>query len=570
MSVDIKISSRKDGPELVIRDNAGGVPQDQAPILFALGRNAQKTGGGSIGTYGLGAKKALVNLGLPCTVASWDIDEEIGWEYTITREWLDDDATWEVPVTESDELEPGVTELRIETLNYDWSSERSKSVRSSLEETYNFVLEDTTSAITNNLRIVLDGQELEPQGAPDWSYSPFDGIQPRRFENITLDIESADYPINLDVTVGLLRKKDSKESGTDIYCQNRKVVSADRGAVGGFGSGRDKLGPFNVHHERLKIIVELYTEGDASKLPWDTQKANINRHTEVMKKVRGWLTSTASPYYDLPAPVVPRSFVEFYPADAEHAANGGELEVEDYGNKMALASPHKPDRGLSDIAALQQRCKAHTTLRFRCEDGLVSWMVPAYRNQLEAELPSELSYDDLPRLEGSDPLSGLDETSATESKEAINTLARKHSREGMRYAANLQPWQVPVYQRYFDMNVDKALRTPRATPTEVPTTPSEAVGTDPKSGGSSETGDESGPPNDDVPEAEIAIAMVVDDGESEQITSVFRQDQVELNEALGLSRDSSQDELHSEISRRFELMVKFNAGIPGDADPVKN
>lgn len=571
MAIDIDADVDGHGPALLIRDDAGGVRQEEAQILFALGRTAKSDVPGTIGTFGLGAKKALVNLGLPFTIASWHEAEEIGWEYTITREWLDDDQNWEVPIERSEDLNPGETEIRIHDLGYDWDSQTVDEIRSRLEDTYNLLLDDSLHTQTYDLEIRIDGTPIEPQGLPDWTYSPFDGIFPRRFENIELDLETVDEPISLHITVGLLRKKDSQDAGTDIYCQNRKVITAARDEVGGYGSGRNLLGNFTVHQERLKVLVELETEGDASNLPWDTQKSSINRHTEVMKEVHDWMSSVVQPYFDLSPTAVPRAFVEFYPADSLHAENNGQVVTHDYSERSGLAPQHKPAKAVPEIASMQQRCKAHAKLRFRCYAGLDDDQRPAYENQLEADLPSELGYNDLPEIQGEDPLEGLDETDTDNVVGKIRQLAKTHARNGVRYVGDLKPWQVPQYNRYFEENVNKEIELSAEAPEDVPTTLAEleeknkrrrrSKGTS-SGGDDSETTDESEPESEPLPEADIAIAMVVSDGEGEQISNLIEQDIVDLNEAMGLDPGASPDELYSEIQRRIQLMVEFDAGIP--------
>lgn len=571
MAIDINANVYADGPDLLIRDDAGGVRQEEAQILFALGRTAKSNVPGTIGTFGLGAKKALVNLGLPFTIASWHEDEESGWKYTITREWLDDDEDWQVPIERTEDLDRGETEIRIHELEYDWGEQTIDEIRSRLEDTYNLLLDDSLHTDTYELEIRIDGKPIEPKGLPDWTYSPFDGIYPRRFENLRLDLETIDEPITLHITVGLLRKKDSQNAGTDIYCQNRKVITAARDEVGGYGNGRNLLGNFTVHQERLKVLVELETEGDASNLPWDTQKSSINRHTEVMKEVHDWMSSVIQPYYDLSPTTVPRAFVEFYPADSPHAENDGKVVTHDYSDRRGLAPKHKPAKSVPEVAAMQQRCRAHAQLRFRCYEGVDDDKRPAYENQLEAELPSETSFKDLPEIHGGNPLEGLDETDTENAIGAIRKLAKTHARNGIRYTGDLKPWQVPQYNLYFQKNVNKEIDPSDQPPEDVPTTPGQVQERDRRrrrskdsSSGNTDSESEDGPVTDTetFPEADVAIAMVVSDGDGEQISNLIQEDIVELNEALGLDPTASPDELYSEIQRRIKLMVQFDAGIP--------
>lgn len=574
LTISIEINPEGEGPDLVISDDAGGVYFDEAPMLFSLGRTAKEHVPGTIGTFGLGAKKAIVNLGVPFTIASWHEDESEGWEYTITEDWLIDDDNWEVSINRNAELKPGRTEIQIHDLEYELSESTIETLGEKLEDTYNLLLDDSLKSESYQLTIFLNEEIIEPKGLPDWTYSPFDGLYPRRFENIELELESVEESIYLNITVGLLRKKHSQDAGTDIYCQNRKVIHAARDSIGGYGSGRNRLGNFTVHQERLKILVELETDGDASSLPWDTQKSSINQHTEVMKRVYEWLSNIAQPYFDITPTSVPRSFVEFYPNDDKYAANNGRIEIYDYSDRTMLAPHHKPNTSVPEVAAIQQRCKAHALLRFRCFHGIEKWMIPAYKNQLDAELPSGVTRSDLPLLEGDEPLKGLDEMDAVQAKDKITKLAKYHARNGVKYSENLHPWQVPCYELFFEQNVSKNVKLTDSPSNSLPTTPEELEESRGKqtstrrkgSNDSSKLGDtaESSPDttNDVLPEADITVAMIINEGEGEQITNLIAHNQVELNEALGLEPSANRDELYNELRRRLELMVQFGAGIP--------
>lgn len=471
--IRIDVTERDGRTELVIRDNAGGVPREEAAMLFGLGRTVKEGVGGSIGTYGVGAKKSLVNLGVPFRISSRTRDESVGWTYQITEEWFEDDHDWTVPVHDQPNIDPGVTEIRIQDLNYEWNDTTAEALRQRLGEAYNLFLSDEMQELHENeydLDITVCGESVEAEGVPNWTHSPFDGIVPRRFENIQIPHPEANSPINLNITVGLLTKKDSQEAGTDIYCQKRKVSSSLRNNEGGFGKENHLLGNFNARHERLKVIVELETEGDAQLLPWDTQKSSIDKHSPIMRGssdsrgVYNWLRRTVHDYYELDADKIPRAFVEPFDSDHEYAANGGQPIRLDYSDRKRVVSNHRPDTELSDISELTSQASAHATLWISAEDAIEDWKVPTYRTHLKQE--SNRKIENLTRVTNLPPESVV--KSPHKAAGRINELARIHLEQGVYHPDNLEEWQIPRYREYIERHGEVVDNATEDVPDGVP------------------------------------------------------------------------------------------------------
>ncbi|WP_158413132.1 ATP-binding protein [Halorhabdus tiamatea] len=475
--IEISVDQEEARTQLMIRDDTGGVPRDEAAMLFGLGQTA-KQNGGSIGTFGVGAKKSLVNLGVPFTIRSHHPSDENGWRYRIDESWFEDDHDWSVSLHTDAEIEPGVTEICIEDLNYEWSEETAAGLRTRLGQAYNLFLSDEMQELRNedfDLTILVDGEPVTPDGVPEWAFSQFDGLFPRRYKDIQLDFDHLEAPVRLHITVGLLHKKDTHSAGTDIYIQKRKVVSSARDAQGGFGDGQERIGKFNARHDRLRIIVELETEADGQKLPWDTQKSSIDKHNPIMrgtdetKGVYNWLRRVAQAYYELDADKVPRAFVEPYDADSAVAANGGDVKTQDYRDRQRIVSSHRPDTDLTEIRALRQTAEAHATLRIRCDEVLPKGKRPAYRTQLAQE--SDRGLDQLVAIEEAPPK--CLEKDAHKVAGRINELARIHMENAFRHSDDLEAWQKPRYQKYFKNHGGQKLSVVEELPEHLPSTPAD-------------------------------------------------------------------------------------------------
>ncbi len=555
INIDVDTTGKK--TELIIRDDTGGVPREEAAMLFGLGRTA-KQNNGSIGTFGVGAKKSLVNLGIPFTIRSRDQDAPEGWKFRIDEEWFEDDSDWSVPLHSDKELDPGITEITIEDLNYEWSEKTTSELRNRLGEAYNYFLSEEMNALTGqsfDLAISVDGDEVTAVGTPDWAYSPFDGIYPRRYQNITLRFGDLGHPVTANITVGLLRKKDTRNAGTDIYIQKRKVISSARNEEGGFGDGRERLGKYNARHDRLRIIVELETKANGQRLPWDTQKSSIDKHNLIMRgtdETRGiynWLRRTAKAFYSLDADTVPRAFLESYEQTSSQAANGGKVACYEYADRNRITSDHRPDTDIPEIKELLAQIKAHAKLRIRCDECIPDPKLPAYRTQLQQEI--ECNLDQLTPVETLPPKDATEQ--AHEVAGQINELARIHLENGVRYTDGLEEWQQPRYNNYFEAHGGGgSITTLETVPEQLPVTVADITNYRYENNGKTVQSEPIAESADSVSEeqslSESAELFLVFNGEDgERGAKLFDKNRAEICSKLGLSRDVGDDVLWEEM-----------------------
>lgn len=564
---NIKIYTEEfsDRTELVIRDDTGGVPRDRAAMLFGIGRSA-KTGGGTIGTFGVGAKKGLVNLGIPFRITSQAMNEPSGWTYRITNEWFDREDDWSVPVYESNDVTPGTTEIRIEDLNYEWTEHRASNLRTRLGKAYNLFLSESMQTLRDtsyDLFIIVDGKQVEAQGVPDWSYTTFDGLHPRRYEGIEISNEALDGPVRVHITAGLLKKKDTQTAGTDIYCQGRKVASGLRDNTGGFGSGSDNLGAFGAHHERLKIIIELETTGNGQQLPWDTQKSSIDRHNPIMrgtsnsKGVYNWLRRTCQQYFDANADQVPSAFIEPYSANSPYAANDGRPMRHDFSGRERVTQRCRPSDNIPEINSLMDRIEAQILLGIQSEARIKDWQLPAYNTQLASEVddPTEVLTpieNELPENVVEDPYAAMGE---------INELARIHLENGIYCPDYLKDWQEPSYAAFFEQHGSDQVPGKTSIPEDIPKTPGEMATTDDTASLTAENSIDlysSQTAPDDATEDETAELFLVLGGETsdERGAKVLETTRKELCKKFDIERNAGDDVLWEHVRHHLNTTLE--------------
>jgi hypothetical protein len=563
--IEIYTEEYGDRTELVIRDDTGGVPRDRAAMLFGIGRSA-KTGGGTIGTFGVGAKKGLVNLGIPFRITSQAVDEPSGWTYRITNEWFEREDDWSVPVYESTDVAPGTTEIRIEDLNYDWTEQRASNLRTRLGEAYNLFLSDSMQTLRDtsyDLSITVDGKQVEAQGVPDWSFTPFDGLYPRRYKGIEISSETLEEPVKLHITAGLIKRKDTRSAGTDIYCQARKVASGLRDSTGGFDSGSDGLGAFGARHERLKIIIELETTGDGQQLPWDTQKSSIDRHNPIMqgtsdsKGVYNWLRRTCQQYFDANADQVPTAFVEPYSANSPCAANDGRPMRHDFSGRKRVTQNCRPSDGLSEINSVMDRIEAQVLLGVQSEAGIQDWQRPSYNTQLASEVDDPTKM--LTPIDGQLPETVVDDPYAAMGE--INELARIHLENGVYCPDHLEDWQEPTYTAFFEQHGSDQVPGRTSLPGDLPRTPEDMTTKDDTASLSAENSMDlysSQTTPDDATEDETAEVFLVLGGETsaERGAKVLETTRNELCKRFDVERNAGDDILWEHVRHHLNTSLE--------------
>jgi hypothetical protein len=442
-------------PKLVIEDDSGGLAPSELSMVFGIGQSEKENIKRSIGAFGIGAKKALMCLGDEFDIRSRHTDEEVGYEYTVGQGWLNDDETWSIPVDEV-EMEAGTTEIEIRDLNFSWQAIRDELARD-LARTYELYLRGETN-VTLRLLFPKEGgtktEPLVPPTRPDFSYTPWDDLYPRRYEGIVLDPPEVSSPVYMNVEVGLLATVEGEEPGIDWVCQNRVVERGNRDEVSGFG---DDLPTFRLSsHKRLKGRVELYTDGDAAEIPWNSDKSRIRARDAVTEAARDVLRKIVPAYMKAKYGTVKPQFFEPYTDDTRYAANGGTFEVVNLserfqrynrGDLQQIQIREKPDEDLSQIKDMKATAEAHAHLGITYEyiDWVKPWMRPTYSTLVETHRKEFGCFDDLEPLDSAPPDFTTDGRSGTSERTRLAELASQHVNLGVRYTG-IGSWERPRYE----------------------------------------------------------------------------------------------------------------------------
>jgi hypothetical protein len=391
-----------EGSTTRVWDDTGGVPSNEIQALFAPGISRDDPPEWSIGGYALGAKKAISRLGGLgegtfdiAHIKSRTVEAETAYGYNIDRSWFEKE-NWNVERQTFNSLGEGRTEIVVGATEDLWQEDSISELKQELSNTYQKFLSAEAEGQSAECNIEVNGEKVGPPEEIDWTYLPIDGLYPRRYTNIKIDADYLSTPIQMELEVGLMLNEDAQKAGTDLFFQDRLVVGNSTSEEGGFGTEENSIGRFTSKNERLKVRLELVTEGDASDLPWDTQKKNIDRTSRISSEMYAKIQKFVKPYFKANSKVVSDAIAQPYDYTSDWGANDGVVKTVD------VSSTYRPDRPRSNlrrITRLRERADYHVTrgvyVDYNKNDPSENHLfneeeVPAYM-----ELVFELSDDEL-------------------------------------------------------------------------------------------------------------------------------------------------------------------------------
>lgn len=474
LEIEIDHEVTDDGvEELVIRDNAGGVPPEHLKVFFSLGSSAGNGVGQGVqrGAYGVGLKKAALRLAKEVTFGTRHVDqtgeENPGYGFTISEQWLREENNWEVDPKPFD-IEPGTTEIRLRDLRFDWE-DREEEIRNSVASTYRRQIGGSPFSEDFDVTITVQGDELTPPKPIDWGFPAFDELWPREFiteispdeDDVDIDI---DEPLQIRVVVGMLDEKDSNVTGTDLYVQNRLIHEARTDEQGGYGVP-EGLPSFNdAQHGRFKMCLSIESEADAAKLPWNTTKDRIFAEDDTMIAVWDEIYNFVDRYFKAKFANVPAAYLAF-PADHENAANDGHIQGPlNYKSRHRVTD--KPTKNYPDVRQVEAIAEAHAKLGIQRQEyfddddkTLRAQKREVYLHRTKAYFKEEFEpgteYLSAPKSVMA-VLPDFEDIDVDLTVEEVRSEALHHAQEGVRYTG-LDPWKEPLYDAYLrSFTEDKA------------------------------------------------------------------------------------------------------------------
>ncbi|MEL7520297.1 MAG: ATP-binding protein [Cyanobacteria bacterium J06553_1] len=283
----------------VIEDNCGGIPLDVAQrYAFRMGKPRDITDDdniATIGTYGIGMKRAIFKMGQSAEVISQT--NEDAFKVLIQPDWLASDETWDLPleVTKPSLEENGtlieILELREEVANQLAKKSFQTELSQEIETLYSYILAKGLEIFVNDKPIKAKPLVLQWEGITKLKKKDREAIAPYLYEGYEEDVEvtvavgfhraqPSDDEIH-NAETGKRRKRDT--AGWTIVCNDRVVVANDKTIMTGWG----EAGVPKYHPQHISISgIVRFKSNDARKLPITTTKRGIDASSELYLHVK--------------------------------------------------------------------------------------------------------------------------------------------------------------------------------------------------------------------------------------------------------------------------------------------
>lgn len=452
-----------------IEDDSGGLNEQNVKKIFALGGSTKEEIPNSIGSYGMGAKKAILRLGNRAEIKSRAIDAEIGYGFVIDEEWLRSDS-WQVRKQTFDDLDQGTTVIHIEGLsiefldkeedgedgdtpNFQTPDEFLDSLRDDLSETYDEFLTGRAGPENGKISIKVNGKRVKKLDSIDWSFTPFDGYHPRFYQQYEIspdEIPNRDEPISVDITAGLMRSGKTEEAGTDIIIQNRRILTSNKGEMGGWGT---YLPSFRANLRRTRFVVKITAENNPETLPWDTQKDRIEPNSIITDRVFNVLQRAGEEYAKVTYENFPIPYTGPFNngTDEEgHGAVRNEIESLDYSDRSLFIADHKPDSTLPETNQVTKLIEYHKeTLGVFAPHVIADPFVRSYQASFDPSNEANGNYipDDDKFWIVPEAAEKFPEQELHLILETIKDTAERHRQNGVTISFDESPWWRDYYKR---------------------------------------------------------------------------------------------------------------------------
>lgn len=286
-----------DKNQFTIKDNCGGIPEHLVQYAFMMGRPKSFIDGShrTVGTYGIGMKRAIFKIGRNCDIISKNDDGTF--LVPITPEWIANEVNWDLDREfVENKLTSKGTKISITGLTDNVSKLFShkngfeNDFIKLVQRHYALIIQKGFAVYVNGVQvkahpIKLLFSEFEDPGKKGTLIRPYifkasiDDVDvflaigftkpPPSQEELDKDVEGRTYS--------------SKDAGITIICNDRVVEFANKDYLTGWG----EAGVANYHTQFIAIsgFVDFRSD-NARKLPMTTTKRGVNANSELYAEVK--------------------------------------------------------------------------------------------------------------------------------------------------------------------------------------------------------------------------------------------------------------------------------------------
>ena len=284
-NLTINIVLDADRQFIQVRDNAGGVSEDQAELLIAPGASRDNAGAALIGVFGVGGKRAGVALGELVEIRTRHKNGK-SIQIDLHKEWVES-PSWDLDIYEIPEIGPGTTTVDITKVRQGFDKDDVERFRQHLGETYSWFIDQ-------GCLLTLNGAPVSPVTFDRWAYPP---DYPPRQAKFTVEPAEGQF---LDVTLsgGLIldRNPEKENYGVYFFCNHRLIVKELKARdVGYFVSA--EAGVPHPDASLCRVLIEYH--GPAELMPWNSSKSGVTFSHPAFVHIRRRIIDFASYYTGL-------------------------------------------------------------------------------------------------------------------------------------------------------------------------------------------------------------------------------------------------------------------------------
>jgi hypothetical protein len=283
--------------EFCIEDNCGGIPWGLHEYAFRMGRLREVSDQGrrSIGTYGIGMKRAIFKIGKDCTITTHAKD--CSYRLRLSPEWMEGQEEWEIPAVEIAPARTLGTRVRIKQLHLsvqkDFGSESwENTFRDAIATRYAYIL-------GKGFQVNVKERAIKPKSI-HLLFSK-GGIDSKKEHPIRPFIyEARQNGVDVFLAVGFTRpipsrdeadqsqenykeRYSSADAGWTVICNDRTIVYCDKTSLTGWGIS----GVPQYHFQFIAISgIVVFSSEDASLLPMTTTKRGIEASSDLYLQIR--------------------------------------------------------------------------------------------------------------------------------------------------------------------------------------------------------------------------------------------------------------------------------------------
>jgi hypothetical protein len=240
----------------------------------------------TVGIFGVGSKRAVVALAHDVKIKTRAAGAANTFQVDLDDAWIENSDDWGLPYYKVDNIDAGTTEIELSKLRMGISDALLTELRTHVGRTYAPFLKDP------RFTIYLDDKPIPRVVFSDWSFLAKFG--PIDYKG-TLETKDGDT-VQVRLRVGLMRhSSQGGEYGVYVYCNHRFIVGAVRDESVGFVTGL-----LGQPHPALSLLrAELWLDGPARAMPWNSTKSAIQPGHPVFVALRVWLAQTLKEWASL-------------------------------------------------------------------------------------------------------------------------------------------------------------------------------------------------------------------------------------------------------------------------------